>query len=342
MLKRPPGAWARTSEVAPVRTLELAPPPSDRRPTVRGSSSSSGRRRKGWDPGWSSSSRSDGTVIGRGSRSRALAVRHGVHRRTVRQALASPVPPAKRAPVGRPAPKLGAYRAVIDAWLEADRDAPRKQRHTARRIWRRLVDEHGAECRSVRSVSTCGRAGASWADRSARCSCRRSRARASEAEVDWGEAMVGARRACRSKVHLFVMRASFSGAAFVQASLVRDPAGVPGGARRRRSSGSAACSRQVRYDNLTLGGEEGAEGPPAGRDRPVHRAALALPVRVAVHAGRASKGRMRRVASRARSAASAATIWCPVPEVAILAELNALLLAGCERGSRRGGSPGGR
>jgi hypothetical protein len=39
---------------------------------------------------------------------------------------------------------LGAHRALIDAWFEADREAPRKQRHTARRVWRRLVDEHGA------------------------------------------------------------------------------------------------------------------------------------------------------------------------------------------------------
>jgi hypothetical protein len=38
---------------------------------------------------------------------RALAARHGVHRRAVRQALACPVPPAKSAPVGRPAPKVG-------------------------------------------------------------------------------------------------------------------------------------------------------------------------------------------------------------------------------------------
>jgi transposase len=75
---------------------------------------------------------------------RALAERHGVHRRTVRQALASPLPPPRKRPEGRPAPALGPYRALIDAWLEADRGAPRKQRHTARRIWRRLVDEHGA------------------------------------------------------------------------------------------------------------------------------------------------------------------------------------------------------
>jgi hypothetical protein len=73
----------------------------------------------------------------------ALAERHGVHRRTVRAALASPLPPAKRVAVSRPAPKLGAYRELIDAWLLADVDAPRKQRHTSKRIWRRLVDEYG-------------------------------------------------------------------------------------------------------------------------------------------------------------------------------------------------------
>ena len=75
---------------------------------------------------------------------RALAVRHGVHRRAVRQALASPVPPSKRPPASRPAPALGSYHALIDAWLEADREAPRKQRHTARRIWQRLTEEQGA------------------------------------------------------------------------------------------------------------------------------------------------------------------------------------------------------
>jgi transcriptional regulator with XRE-family HTH domain len=83
---------------------------------------------------------------------RALAARHGVHRRAVRQALASPVPPAKRPPSHRPAPRLGAYRALIDGWLEADREAPRKQRHTARRVWQRLVAEHGAQV-SERQVS---------------------------------------------------------------------------------------------------------------------------------------------------------------------------------------------
>jgi transposase len=76
---------------------------------------------------------------------RALAAKHGVHRRAVRQALVSAVPPAKRRPQSRPAPKLGEYRELIDEWLIADQLAPRKQRHTAKRIWRRLVDEHGVQ-----------------------------------------------------------------------------------------------------------------------------------------------------------------------------------------------------
>jgi hypothetical protein len=33
---------------------------------------------------------------------------------------------------------------VIDAWLIADKEVHRKQRHTARRVWQRLVAEHGA------------------------------------------------------------------------------------------------------------------------------------------------------------------------------------------------------
>jgi transposase len=75
---------------------------------------------------------------------RELSRRFGVHRRTVREALLSPVPPPPRQAVERPAPVLGPWKAIIDGWLEADRDAPRKQRHTARRVWQRLVEEHGA------------------------------------------------------------------------------------------------------------------------------------------------------------------------------------------------------
>jgi transposase len=74
---------------------------------------------------------------------RTVSRRHGVHRRTVRQALASALPPT-RASTLRAAPGLGAWKPLIRSWLIEDGAVPRKQRHTARRNWERLLDEHGA------------------------------------------------------------------------------------------------------------------------------------------------------------------------------------------------------
>jgi transposase len=74
---------------------------------------------------------------------RALAEKYGVHRRTVREAIDSPIPPPRRCSPRRTL-VLDGVRELIDAMLVEDRVAPRKQRHTAKRIYERLRAEHDA------------------------------------------------------------------------------------------------------------------------------------------------------------------------------------------------------
>jgi transposase len=74
---------------------------------------------------------------------RALQRKHGVGYNTVAAALESAWPePRKKS--GKRASRLDPFRPVIDGWLRDDLDAPRKQRHTAKRIFDRLLDEHHA------------------------------------------------------------------------------------------------------------------------------------------------------------------------------------------------------
>ena len=79
-----------------------------------------------------------------GMSERAAARHFGVSRQSVRKMLQFSVPPGYRrtAPVRRP--KLDEFTALIEQWLEDDRrHGYRKQRHTAKRIFERLRDEHG-------------------------------------------------------------------------------------------------------------------------------------------------------------------------------------------------------
>ena len=67
----------------------------------------------------------------------------GLHRDTVRKMLAYSVPPGYRRQTPPRKPKLEPFTGVIDRILEDDHRVPKKQRHTAKRIFERLRDEYG-------------------------------------------------------------------------------------------------------------------------------------------------------------------------------------------------------
>ena len=258
---------------------------------------------------------------------RALAERHGVHRRAVRQALASPVPPGKRSPLFRPAPKLGAYRGLIDGWLEDDLVAPRKQRHTAKRIWRRLVDEHGADVAetTVRGYVRARKRAMGWPV--GEVFVPQVHAPGVGAEVDWGEAQVVLAGA-PAKVQLFVMRASFSGASFCQASLVGSQQAFLE-LHVEAFEWFGGVFGEVRFDNLSSAVKQVLRGRRrvetdrfvALRSHYLFESQFTTPGLAGAH----EKGGVEGEVGRFRR-----NHLVPVPAVASLAELNALLLAGCE------------
>ena len=78
-----------------------------------------------------------------GMSAREAARQFGISRESVTKMMSFSVPPGYRrtAPVRRP--KLEGFIALIDQWLCDDAGRPRKQRHTAKRVFDRLRDEHG-------------------------------------------------------------------------------------------------------------------------------------------------------------------------------------------------------
>ena len=68
--------------------------------------------------------------------------KYGLHRKTLEKMLRHEEPPGYRQRVPRPKPKIGPFLGVIHQILDSDRTAPKKQRHTAKRIWERLREEH--------------------------------------------------------------------------------------------------------------------------------------------------------------------------------------------------------
>jgi len=145
-------------------------------------------------------------------RSRREAARvFGISRTTIDKMCAYASPPGYRRKAPPTRPKLDPFIPIIDAIMQSDAQAPRKQRHTARRIFERLRDEHGFSG-GITIVTDYVRA---------------ARQRTAEkfvplshppghAQVDFGEA-IGVVGGVRRKLHVFFMSLPHSDAAFMKA-----------------------------------------------------------------------------------------------------------------------------
>jgi transposase len=157
-----------------------------------------------------------------GMSARAIERKYRVGRRTIIKALASAWPEPRKKPPRR-ASKLDPFKPAIDEMLRADLDAPRKQRHTITRIYRRLIGEHQMRDVSYPVVR------AYVAERRPQIRAETGRGPAevfvpqshrpgAEAEVDFGEVAV---RLAGEQINcfLFCLRLSFSGKAVHRVSL---------------------------------------------------------------------------------------------------------------------------
>ena len=149
--------------------------------------------------------------------------------------------PRRRAPVRPPSsapPQFGPHQATIRAWLVADLSAPRKQRHTARRIWQRLVDERGATVAESTVRAYVGRVRRELGSGSTEVTIPQLHPPGEEAEADFGKTRAAANRHTNRTFEVRASHASPRRGARSSGSALATPSGSrwsesTHGARRR-------------------------------------------------------------------------------------------------------------
>lgn len=263
---------------------------------------------------------------------RELARRHGVHRRTVRTALTSAVPPPRKAPESGRRGVLEPVVGVVDAMLREDLSAPRKQRHTVARIRARLLTEHGFAVAYSTLAAYVARRRAEIVNE-ARAGRRhlegmvpQQHEPGAEAEVDFADVWVRL-AGVPVKAHLFTLRMSYSGKAVhrVFASEAQE-AFMEGHVEAFHVLGGVP-TRHIRYDNLKPAVKQVCFG---SRNRVESQRWVAFRSHYGFDAfyclpgveGAHEKGGVEQEGGRFRR-----THLVPVPEVESLAELNETLAA---------------
>jgi transposase len=259
-----------------------------------------------------------------------VARKLGVHRRLVREALNGAVP-AERPTRPRRRPRIEPVAGFIDAILEADRPAPRKQRHTAHRIYERLGQERPGQRIAEPTVRRYVRERRTALGLLARETfVPQSYPWGDEAQVDWYEAYADLGDE-RVKLQVFSMRSMASGGAFHRAYRhATQQAFLEAHELAFRYFGGVF--RRVRYDNLGAAVKRVLRG--SRREETARFVAFRSHWRFASEfctpAEGHEKGGVESEVGRFRR-----NHWVPVPPAGDLADLNRHLLAACQADEAR-------
>jgi transposase len=238
---------------------------------------------------------------------------------TLAKILVHEEPPGYRQKQPRKKPKLAAFLPIIHQILEDDRSAPKKQRHTAWRIFERLGDEHGFSG-GYTIVKSAVR---DWKQGHQEVFLPLSHP-PGEAQVDYGEATVKL-AGIETKVALFVMTLPYSGAIFVQA-FPRECTETFLEGHRQAFEFFGGVPRRISYDNLSIAVTKVLRG----RERKLTKAFLRLQSSYLFQehfclVRRANeKGHVERLVGYARR-----NFLVPVPTVDSLESLNKTLTERC-------------
>lgn len=202
---------------------------------------------------------------------RAACQMYGLGWHTLKKISAYPEPPGDRQREPRKKRKLGAFLPVIEQILDADQQAPQKQRHTVRRIFERLRDEH----RYPGGLTMMSLAVREWRQTRKEVFLPLSHP-PGEAQVDYGKAKIRL-HAQETAVALFVMTLPYSGAIFVQA-FPRECTETFLEGHRRAFEFFGGVPQRISYDNLAIAVIEVLKG----RERKLTKEFLRLHSRVAI------------------------------------------------------------
>ena len=267
----------------------------------------------------------EGTIAG-------VARKLGVHRRMVREAIRNALPMGRKRP-DRAHWKLKGVIPLIEQMLEADRSAPRKQRHTAHRIWQRIGQDVPGFAVSERSIRKYVRKRKLALGLIGRETCvPQTYPWGSEAQVDWYEAYadLAGERTC---LQVFEMRSMAGGGSFHRAYL-RATQQAFLEAHELAFNRFGGVFKRLRYDNLKLAVKKIFQG--YHREETARFIAFRSHWRFeAVFCNPGVDGAHEKGGIEGEGGYFRRNHWVPVPQALDLEDLNAQLLAACVADEQR-------